>query len=101
MACPCSKNHSFFGGRWPIPELQLTSMDYRKGSLLVTEDILKICPVAQAHRFHSTGSYRRHQAIFGQDLVPVTVGQIFLAVIFVDAGQIVCNPCPVVSSKLW
>ncbi len=40
---PMFQNHSFFGGRWPLRELGLTSMDYRKVNLPVTEEILKTC----------------------------------------------------------
>lgn len=40
---PMFQNHSFFGGRWPTREMGLTSIDYRKVSLPVTEDILETC----------------------------------------------------------
>jgi len=40
---PMFQNHSFFAGRWPIKELNLTSMDYSKVKLPTTEDILKTC----------------------------------------------------------
>lgn len=40
---PMFQNHSFFGGHWPIREMGLTSMDYSKVHLPVTEDILKTC----------------------------------------------------------
>ena len=40
---PMFQNHSFFAGRWPIKELGLTTMDYTKVSLPVTEVILKTC----------------------------------------------------------
>jgi len=45
------RNHSFFAGHWPIKELGLTTMDYAKVKLPVTEDILKTClrfPVTEA-----------------------------------------------------
>jgi perosamine synthetase len=40
---PMFRNHSFFAGRWPIKELGLTTMDYSRVQLPVTEDILKTC----------------------------------------------------------
>jgi dTDP-4-amino-4,6-dideoxygalactose transaminase len=40
---PMFRDHSFFAGRWPIKELGLTSMDYAKVNLPVTEVILKTC----------------------------------------------------------
>jgi perosamine synthetase len=40
---PMFQNHSFFAGRWPIKELGLTNMDYRKVTLPNTEDILTTC----------------------------------------------------------
>lgn len=40
---PMFRNHSFFGGHWPVKELGLTKVDYSKLSLPVTEDILKTC----------------------------------------------------------
>jgi perosamine synthetase len=40
---PMFQNHSFFAGHWPIKELGLTSMDYSKVHLPVTEAILREC----------------------------------------------------------
>src|ERR1043166_6789362 len=40
---PMFLNHSFFAGRWPIKELGLTTMDYTKVKLPITEAILKTC----------------------------------------------------------
>ncbi|HPY31711.1 MAG TPA: DegT/DnrJ/EryC1/StrS family aminotransferase [Verrucomicrobiota bacterium] len=40
---PMFQNHSFFAGHWPIKEAGLTTMDYRKVHLPVTEAILKTC----------------------------------------------------------
>jgi dTDP-4-amino-4,6-dideoxygalactose transaminase len=40
---PMFRNHSFFAGRWPIKEAGMTTMDYQKVNLPVTEDILKTC----------------------------------------------------------
>lgn len=40
---PMFQNHSFFAGHWPIKELGMTTMDYSKVKLPVTEDILKTC----------------------------------------------------------
>ena len=40
---PMFRNHSFFAGRWPIKELGLTTMDYAKVNLPVTEKILSTC----------------------------------------------------------
>jgi len=48
---PMFQNHSFFAGHWPVKELGLTTMDYSKVKLPVTEDILKTClrlPVTEA-----------------------------------------------------
>jgi len=40
---PMFQNHSFFAGHWPIKEAGMTTMDYRKVNLPVTEEILKTC----------------------------------------------------------
>jgi perosamine synthetase len=40
---PTFQNHSFFAGRWPIREFGLTTMDYQKVRLPVTEEILNTC----------------------------------------------------------
>lgn len=40
---PMFQKHSFFGGHWPVKELGMTSMDYTKVKLPVTEAILKTC----------------------------------------------------------
>jgi dTDP-4-amino-4,6-dideoxygalactose transaminase len=40
---PMFRDHSFFAGRWPVKELGLTTMDYSKVNLPVTEEILKTC----------------------------------------------------------
>ena len=40
---PMFQNHSFFAGHWPAKEGGLTTMDYSKVKLPVTEDILKTC----------------------------------------------------------
>ena len=48
---PMFQNHSFFAGHWPIKELGMTTVDYAKVKLPVTEDILKTClrfPVTEA-----------------------------------------------------
>jgi dTDP-4-amino-4,6-dideoxygalactose transaminase len=40
---PMFQNHSFFAGRWPAKEMGLTSMDYSKVKLPVTENIIRTC----------------------------------------------------------
>jgi len=40
---PMFQNHAFFAGHWPIKEAGMTTMDYAKVKLPVTEDILKTC----------------------------------------------------------
>jgi dTDP-4-amino-4,6-dideoxygalactose transaminase len=40
---PMFQKHSFFGGRWPVKELGLTTMDYTKVKCPETEAILKTC----------------------------------------------------------
>ncbi len=40
---PMFQSHGFFAGHWPIKELGMTSMDYTKVHLPVTEEILKSC----------------------------------------------------------
>lgn len=40
---PMFQTHSFFGGHWPVKEMGLTTMDYRKVNLSVTDAILKTC----------------------------------------------------------
>jgi perosamine synthetase len=48
---PMFQSHSFFAGHWPVKELGLTTMDYTKVTLPVTEAILKTClrfPVTEA-----------------------------------------------------
>lgn len=40
---PMFQNHSFFGGHWPVREMGLTTMDYSKVHLPVTDAILKTC----------------------------------------------------------
>lgn len=40
---PMFQNHAFFAGHWPVKECAMTSMDYTKVKLPVTEDILKTC----------------------------------------------------------
>jgi perosamine synthetase len=40
---PMFQKHAFFAGRWPMRELGLTTMDYTKVKLPVTESILKTC----------------------------------------------------------
>ena len=37
---PVFRKHGFFAGRWPVKDLGLTTMDYSKVSLPVTEDVL-------------------------------------------------------------
>jgi dTDP-4-amino-4,6-dideoxygalactose transaminase len=37
---PVFRKHEFFAGHWPVREMGLTTMDYSKVSLPVTEDIL-------------------------------------------------------------
>ncbi len=43
------KNHNFFGGEWPIRDLGLTQMDYRKVSCPNAEAILKSCVYLRLH----------------------------------------------------
>lgn len=40
---PMFQNHSFFAGHWPVKEMGLTSIDYSKMKLPVTEEILSTC----------------------------------------------------------
>lgn len=40
---PMFQNHSFFAGRWPIKEAGLTTVDYSKVKLPVTEAIITTC----------------------------------------------------------
>jgi dTDP-4-amino-4,6-dideoxygalactose transaminase len=40
---PMFQKHSFFAGRWPIKDMNLTSMDYTKVQLPMTEAILQTC----------------------------------------------------------
>jgi perosamine synthetase len=40
---PVFQEHAFFAGRWPVKEMGLTSMDYRKVSLPNTEKIIEQC----------------------------------------------------------
>ena len=40
---PMFQDHAFFAGRWPIKEMGLTQMDYRKVRLQEAEAILTTC----------------------------------------------------------
>jgi dTDP-4-amino-4,6-dideoxygalactose transaminase len=40
---PMFQKHSFFAGHWPVKEMGLTSMDYSRIKLPVTEEILASC----------------------------------------------------------
>lgn len=40
---PIFQNENFFAGRWPVKDLGLTTMDYKKVSCPVAEEILKSC----------------------------------------------------------
>jgi perosamine synthetase len=40
---PMFQKHAFFAGRWPMRELGMTTMDYTKVKLPVTESILQTC----------------------------------------------------------
>lgn len=37
---PVFQNHSFFGGQWPVRDMELTTMDYRKTSCPIAERVL-------------------------------------------------------------
>ena len=46
---PVFQEHAFFAGRWPVKEMGLTSMDYRKVKLPEAEAILKTCSITPIH----------------------------------------------------
>lgn len=43
------RNHSFFGGEWPLQSLGMTTVDYRKVCCPVAEDVLNSCVFVTLH----------------------------------------------------
>jgi perosamine synthetase len=46
---PVFQEHAFFAGRWPVKDMGLTSMDYRKVKLPEAEAVLKTCSITPIH----------------------------------------------------
>jgi len=44
------RNHNFFGGQWPVRDMGLTTMDYRKVSCPNAEAIIKTCIQLKLHQ---------------------------------------------------
>jgi len=46
---PLFQEHAFFAGKWPVKEMGLTNMDYRKVKLPEAESILATCSITPIH----------------------------------------------------
>ena len=46
---PMFQKHGFFGGRWPVKEMGLTTMDYGKVKLPEADAIMKTCSITPIH----------------------------------------------------
>lgn len=46
---PMFQKHAFFGGRWPVKEMGLTTMDYTKVKLPEADAIMKTCSITPIH----------------------------------------------------